>query len=572
MSIRMNQLPLDKQMKISLLSKKDQEKIINSPSVEIALKELEELEGKIKLNDGLYEPTLQVSGSLKKYKTKNLFTERFEKQDLLDFMTLAEMTANMEDEVIQGELLRKIDSMHRQNKSPLQCMIYATKYNEKIFYNNEKKMTLWAQTIAQTVNNTFEYTNSINHMLVNWSMWKYQITMLITACKYIKKNNQLDEVIRDLYSNSTDDKIRFTVLKRLLYSFNEENCKKAFIILKNSDFINSDPDKKYFNLLRKTVEAATDEERSKLFKCFRSITGFTTPKINRIESLFIEKPTSEGIAQKINNALPTQKDEIINWVHRKIWGPYKEWRDIVYDARNIKQYRKEIQEMFIEKLDRKNPNLDELKNYSIAIGELDTDGNGFSFLEERLNYYNDDEKQLIIAYALAILSDRYIELFINYILQYDGFNAETIIPKIKNLKGPTKKQLVRQHLYSSCIKIKDTHKLDSRYFKVALKNLAIFLHGKYPGNIYDIKFDQLLFDFIGYNKIDFTFETKKCTTENTKLVLDILDTVMDRSNYEGRYMQFVGDLFTYMKDKNNELASKIDRLVKTLTGQGIPSK
>lgn len=49
----MNQLPLDKQMKISLLSKKDQEKIINSPSVEIALKELEELEGKIKLNDGL---------------------------------------------------------------------------------------------------------------------------------------------------------------------------------------------------------------------------------------------------------------------------------------------------------------------------------------------------------------------------------------------------------------------------------------------------------------------------------------------------------------------------------------
>ena len=32
-------------------------------------------------------------------------------------MTLAEMTANMEDEVIQGELLRKIDSMHRQNKS-----------------------------------------------------------------------------------------------------------------------------------------------------------------------------------------------------------------------------------------------------------------------------------------------------------------------------------------------------------------------------------------------------------------------------------------------------------------------
>ena len=66
-------------------------------------------------------------------------------------------------------------------------------------------------------------------------MWKYQITMLITACKDIDKDNKLDEVIRDLYSNSSDDKIRFTVLKRLLHSLNEENYKKAFLILRNTD-------------------------------------------------------------------------------------------------------------------------------------------------------------------------------------------------------------------------------------------------------------------------------------------------------------------------------------------------
>ena len=93
-------------------------------------------------------------------------------------------------------------------------------------------------------------------------MWKYQITMLITACKYIKKNNQLDEVIRDLYSNSTDDKIRFTVLKRLLYSFNEENCKKAFIILKILISLILTLIKVLLIYLEETVEALTNEERS----------------------------------------------------------------------------------------------------------------------------------------------------------------------------------------------------------------------------------------------------------------------------------------------------------------------
>ena len=570
MSIRINQFPFDKQVKISLLNKDDQNKILNSPNIDIALKVLEDLENSIYLEEGLYEPTLQVSGALRKYKTKNLFTEIFDRQDVIDFKTIAELTSNMEEEVIAGELRRKINSMQKQNKDPLQCMVYATKYNEKAFYNNEKKMSVWAQEIAKVVNNNLEYTTSINHMLVNWGMWKYQITMLITACKDIDKDNKLDEVIRDLYSNSSDDKIRFTVLKRLLHSLNEENYKKAFLILRNTDFINADSDRKYFNLLKKTLENSSEEKRSKLYKVFKATTGFTTQKSNRINSLFVERST-EGIAEKINDSLPSQKNEILSFIRKKIWGSYGEWRDVAYNARNIRQYRKEIQEMFIEKLEGKNISSDEIKIYSIAIGELDTTGVALPYLEEKLYYYNDDEKQIMFAYALATLSDKYIELFINSILKYDGFNAQIIIPSVRKLNGPNKKQLVRQYLYTSCIKIKDTNGIDSRLFKVTLKNLSIFLKSSLTTNIYDIKFDQLLFDFIGYNKIDSSFENKKCTTENAKLVLDILDTVMDKTNYEGRYMNFTWDFFAYVKNRNIELANRIDKSVKNLTGQGIPS-
>lgn len=399
MSIRINQFSFDKQIKISLLSKDEQDRVLNSDNIETALKLLEDLENNIQLEEGLYEPTLQMSGSLRKYKTKNLFTEIFDKQDVIDFMTIAEMSGNMEDEIISGELLRKINSMHKQGKNPLQCMVYSTKYNEKVFYNNEKKMTTWAQVIAQVVNSNLEYTISINHMLVNWSMWKYQITMLITACKYIKKDNKLDEVIRDLYSNSNDDKIRFTVLKRLLYGLNEENYKKAFLILRNTDFVNVDSNRKYFNLLKRTLETASEAEKEKLYKTFKSTPGFSAPKSNRINSLFINR-NNESIADKINDAIPAQKDEILNLVRKKIWGSYSEWRELAYNARNIRQYRKEIQEMFIQKLEGKNLSSDEIKAYSIAIGELDTDGNSLSFLEEKLNYYNDDEKEIMFAYAL----------------------------------------------------------------------------------------------------------------------------------------------------------------------------
>ena len=139
MSIRINQFSFDKQIKISLLSKDEQDRVLNSDNIETALKLLEDLENNIQLEEGLYEPTLQMSGSLRKYKTKNLFTEIFDKQDVIDFMTIAEMSGNMEDEIISGELWRKINSMHKQGKNPLQCMVYSTKYNEKVFYNNEKK-------------------------------------------------------------------------------------------------------------------------------------------------------------------------------------------------------------------------------------------------------------------------------------------------------------------------------------------------------------------------------------------------------------------------------------------------
>ena len=89
--------------------------------------------------------------------------------------------------------------------------------------------------------------------------------------------------------------------------------------------------------------------------------------------------------------------------------------------------------------------------------------------------------------------------------------------------------------------------------------------------IYDLKFDQILFDFIGYNKNDGILEKSRCSVKNAKIVLGILENVMDKYNYEGRYMKFMWSLFAFFKNIHLDLTRRIDEDVKHLTGQGIPS-
>ena len=136
MSIRMNQLSFGDQLRFGMLSKKDQIDVLNCKTIEEAVTKLNNMKKEVRLDVGSYEPKLQVSGSSVKYKTKNLFTEIFDEQDVKDFMVLAEMSSMMDDEIILGELKRKMSAMSKEGKQPLQCMVYATKQNEKVFYNN----------------------------------------------------------------------------------------------------------------------------------------------------------------------------------------------------------------------------------------------------------------------------------------------------------------------------------------------------------------------------------------------------------------------------------------------------
>lgn len=570
MAIRISQLPFKDQLKFGLLSKVDQVDILNCKTPAEASAMLENKKETVHLNMGTYEPKLQVSGSSVKYRTKNLFTEIFDEKDVQDFMMLVEMSSSLEDEVILGELKRKMTVMSKKGKQPIQCLVYATKNNEKSFYNNEKKVAILAQAIADAVNGNQEYILSMNHMLVNWNMWKYQIILLISACTHIRQNEKLDEVIRDLYVDYDDDKVRFTVMKRLLYGSNTENYQSAFSMLKKSDFIGSDTDRKYFNAVKKKVENAPEEERRKLYEAFRGIQGFNGVKRKRLERLFIEKEDN-GIAKKINESTPEQKDFILKEVHSKIYGSQKDYREISLQSKDIKLYRLEIQDMFMKKLGNTSVSLEDIKIYGLAIGNLDSNGSAIPFLKKQMLICLNESKKLMYAYVLAIISDVHINMFIDMVLKYDGDSVHSILNSVRNLNRTGKNQIVRKYLYENCIKIKDKYGMVSNELKICLRNIGEFIQVGHTVAIYDVKFDQLLFDFLGYDKITETFEKTKCTARNTSLVLQILESVMDKNNYERRYMKFMWNLFVEFKNTNMDLSNRIDNVVSRLTGQGIPS-
>ena len=423
MGIRKDQLSFSDQLKLCMLSKEDQADVLNSKTTDEAIKKLNDKKKSIRLEVGSYEPKLQVSGSSVKYKTKNLFTDVFDEQDVKDFIILADMSSNMEEEVVKGELKRKIRTMSKEGKQPLQCMVYSTKQNEKVFYNNDKKVRIWAQVIADTVNSNKDYVSSINHMLVNWEIWKHQITLLITACEYIKHNEKLDEVIRDLYLNYEDDKVKYTVIKRLLHGLNLDNYLSAFVMLKNVDFISSDTDRKYINALKKKIENATQEERKALYDAYRSVQGFNGPKRKWIETLFGKNIESE-LVKRINESRPEEKDIILREVNKKVYGSTMDYREVSMQARNIKQYRNEIQEMFMQKLDKSTLGLEDIKTYGLAICDLDSKGKAIPFIKEQMSLCNDEAKQLMFCYVLAVMADSYIDSFINAVLRYDGIKIK----------------------------------------------------------------------------------------------------------------------------------------------------
>ena len=81
----------------------------------------------------------------------------------------------------------------------------------------------------------------------------------------------------------------------------------------------------------------------------------------------------------------------------------------------------------------------------------------------------------------------------------------------------------------------------------------------------------MLFDFLGYNKTDGVLDENRCSSRNATLVIRVLENVMDKTNYAGRYERFMWDLYARFKTKKPDLANQISEIVRKLTPWGTPT-
>ena len=566
MAVKKEFFSIKDKIKFESLSKTDQEEVLASGTLEEAIKKLYSKKASKSIGRIVYDPVLQPSGSSVQYKTKNLFTDTFDEQDVRHFTNLAEMTAGMDDELVAGELKKKISAMLREGKGPLQCMVYATKQNETEFYGNEKNISVWAKVIAETADSDDKSLQSVNHMLVNWGMWKRQILMLVMACGFIKRNEKLNSVIRDMYLNYEDDKVRYIILKRLLNGRSSEDYKAAFAMLKKVDFVNNERGREFFDLLMYKVKHTDDEDKKALETAFRKVKGFSGSQLRRIENLFGTAKELEFV-KKVNESAPEQKEEILKEIKVKVYGKQKDYRELATRAGKIQKYRKEIQDMFIDKLSKTNLNLEDIKFYGFAIRDLDDDGRALPIFKDRLADCRESDKKIMFAYNLAVFSDEYMGDFLDAVLGYDGLNGTSFLKLVtmKHVKNP----VIKEHLYSGFMKIINSFGIQSHEVEIAIRNMGEYFQGGNRSLIYDARFDQILFAFLGYNEDERSFDEARCTERNATLVLCILEKVMDEYNYKERYSSFIEVLKDYVKEKHYiDLADRIDRDIISLPDDG----
>ena len=570
MSLKLSQLDWQDQIFISSLSKETQDKLLSSCNSINELKEQMEVIKKRINHVTEYEPLLGVSGTNTKYQTRNVFTEYFLENDVKVFIDFIQdiIIARPPNEVIKRELEQRIKKIESQERQPLQCMVYATKHEEKSFFSDANRIRIWARCIADLVNSNGRYVISMNHMLVNWSRWKPQIALLIQACTYIKESEVLDEVIRNQYTNYDNDEVVLAAFKRFLNSDSLENYKASFTILRNKNIAKY---RQYYNSLKRVFDDASQRKKDLIMKAFElKKKELSAETCRRINQLFEQQQNDNDLILKINQSSGQDKEHILKEFAKRIddESNRNEYVELIRETKYIRKYKKDIQSILMDKL--KNNSGFDFKMLGHAIVDLDKN-RALDFFYNMLDQTNNEEIRLKYLYLLAMNDDSKIDDFVKTLLSIDlGKKTPRLIKQMINAKSG-KVDLIRESLYHNCVNIKQQYGFTSYRFKNALYNLCDYMtYRSNATSIYKVNFDQLFFDFLDYDKQKNCL-LMGCSSEDAELVVDILGTIMNREVYHARYIEFIWCIYDYFKTRDKKLAKRIDNMVRKNTGEGMPT-
>ncbi|MCR4645857.1 MAG: hypothetical protein K5695_10700 [Oscillospiraceae bacterium] len=510
---------------------------------------------------------------------KQLFDKMsaFTREDIQDFINIAQAT--IAGNVVRYELLDKMNKMALKKHSPLQCMVYATKDVEADFYRDENAVRQWAGIIADFISNDIEQVRRVIHMLVNWKMWSKQIRLLMTAASELIVTEEtkdhialLDMVIRDNYSNSTDDALRFVVYQNMLTRPSRENYQCAFEILRRVNFLHG-AYQRYIEELKEVGKAASSENLDLLHEVFVSycVVGFgiqDEEKRKRIE-LALKRESDSHIQDFIEyiNDPATSEADALKAVEDCLTTP--QGGELIANVKAIKQHKAAIQDLLLRKLQKEQLTLNDRKKLCFSLIYMDSK-KAVPKINQLLSQPRPDSEKLIYHFVLSRYDQKHIGKFVNEMLSYQKENIEEK-PLLLIQRFPQNQDLVADAVLQRMQQIRRAYGVDSAEMLLAVRNYGAFMKSN-SLDLYPKELDQLLFSYLGYEPETKTFNRGRCCSRNLDDVFHILDNVMNKENYSTRYMEFMQALFDHFKnvDKSPELRDTIKKKISKYSGIAPP--
>lgn len=592
MAIQRNRLPLEAQSIFDQLDQVRKQEILQSKTISEAISKLQNtgIATNLEKEEELEKTVTGIDGSLIRYRSKQLFTDVFSPSDVVDFENIIEKSFIYDEPNIEIDLKSKLNAMNRQKKCPLQCMVYATHHMEKKFYQRRIWVEMWANIIADYVQEHEDTIKSICHMLTNWERWDHQIYLLLLACSQIGESPELDDILRTGYANSKKEKIRLAVMDRFLsLDVNEKNERNAFrnfqsvfAILRDVDFLNNPTERECFTLLKNEIRYCYEkkEENQKklelLYEALFKMPNFSTTKRSHLETLFETPETNKNAVEQINAAENAEKAKIIV---TKLLNDTERTRnadalnEFLRNTKNINQHKKTVQNVLIMRINRNDIPSQNIVRYNSAVLRLDDQDNetGQIFLRRRLQIPDISQREkLQIQYNLSFTNNPSdLEIFIRALLSYSDENRNTTYYNRRNNRdfisdlSYNRHPYLSEYLISCCKEIIRKEGFLSKKLEIALINAGYYF--KKQEEQYPTELDDIIFQCIDYQP-GISFEPNKniCSPYRVQKILEILQNLpLSSPQRAEKYKQFLTVLRTRYR-KHTTICNKIDNLSKKI--------
>lgn len=288
-----------------------------------------------------------VNGAIKQNKINNrVFCSMFEKEDAIQyeniFKTFKDNPSNkMYLQTLESDLKYANQRMIKENKCPIEIMLYASRVVNSCFSANAKMYDYLAKEISNILSSSdfmFKFSKDvIDHIITNWN-WPNQIGATILGCGFYGRDRDLIESVIKKASVKTEANYSYSICKMLVASSDSYFAETLLSYCKQLENTPND------NKIRKLIlddggfeKIGGDPKLIEEISSKGGISGFSRKMFNKL----LTKYQNKGFDVNVGKT-DTQLDELIQIIKNSVGSEKEEALTELYDEYFLSNEAKRI--------------------------------------------------------------------------------------------------------------------------------------------------------------------------------------------------------------------------------------